>query len=86
MLCLETTDEDVVRRFHEIVQCGNLYQPPRRAGKPLHHKRLWRWRCTRLRDVKMIQGMFAPWLGVRRTKQMAQKIEAAENARQRAVT
>lgn len=62
------TDEDVLRRFHEIVEGkGSLSPMSRRANALAHWKQPWLWTVTNVDDVREIMELFLPWLGERRT-------------------
>ena len=62
-LALSMTDEDIVRRFAGIVDCGtiSLYQPPFE-----NRKLQYKWSCSRFEHVQAIVAVFWPWLGERR--------------------
>jgi hypothetical protein len=61
-MALVSTDEDVVRRFHEIVGHGNVYGP---IGNGDGHKPYWRWR-TRGQNAIKVGRVLLPHLGSRR--------------------
>jgi len=60
---LAMTDEDVVRRFHEIVGMGNVNGPYDHGGNKLR----WRWEIGVLQDFREFVEMMSPWLGTRRS-------------------
>lgn len=60
-LQLNTTDEDVARRFQAIV--GGKVWGPYTTGT---HKPYWHWGVNRLDQVLDIAEMFFPYLGDRR--------------------
>jgi hypothetical protein len=66
-LQLRMTDEDVVKRFADIVQCGKINfegaQPTR--NKP-NVKPCWRWDCSKKSEVKRVLTLFLPHFGNRR--------------------
>lgn len=66
-LSLATTDEDVLRRFHEIVGVGFISGPVQR-NKP-GCKPFWTWRCSAQTDAHVLIETFRPWLGKRRREQ-----------------
>lgn len=63
-LNLNMTDEDVVRRFAEVVGVGTV----RKARAPLqpHHKQQWHWSCQRWEDIAATLRAFLPYFGDRR--------------------
>jgi len=63
-LTLTMADEDVVRRFHEIVGVGSVNFSKR--ARP-HWSDQWRWDCTSWPDVRTLLHQFLPYLGKRRT-------------------
>jgi hypothetical protein len=63
VLALKMTDEDVVRRFHSIVQAGRVTL---RRSKNERHKDQWAWECTRWADIENTLRRFLPYLGERR--------------------
>lgn len=60
---LRMTDEDVVRRFAEIIRRGRVTEviDPRPQCKPL-----WSWRLGTKDDVGVLIKLFYPYLGQRR--------------------
>jgi len=70
------TDEDIVRRFHEIVGCGSVT----RFNSPAHEKRgnkpVWVWTAGRTEDVARVAGMLWPWLGERRRAKAVEVLDA----------
>ncbi len=74
ILALAMTDEDVVRRFAAIVECGTVnsyraYQPNR--------KRQWQWSVGGKDDVLTVLGLFWEFLGERRQERACELIERA---------
>lgn len=58
------TDEDVLRKFSEVVGIGRFYgpyQPKNPAAKPI-----WRWTTTKKDEVEKLFGLIGAWLGERR--------------------
>lgn len=70
-LALSMTDEDVVRRFHEVIGRGTVVGPHHRSGQ----KDQWTWRCSTL-DAEVILQALIPWLGVRRTERAEEALQA----------
>jgi hypothetical protein len=63
--CLSSTDEDVIRRFAEIVGVGKVYGPY--AGT---NKVRFDWRTKNAADAHDVAALLAPWLGRRRLEQL----------------
>jgi hypothetical protein len=61
-LAIQSTDEDVVRMFYNIVGIGSMTGPFRRIGV----KPFWTWRCGTQQDVVSLLSIFMPHLGTRR--------------------
>ena len=64
-LSLVTTDEDVIRRFHEILDNIGGIRGPLMSGKS--KKPYWEWRATGYERVSLILELILPWLGNRRS-------------------
>ena len=67
-LRINMTDEDVVRRFHEVVGCGSV-TGPKPNGKRLDgedKKLVWTWGAGAQGDVTHILSLFLPYMGKRR--------------------
>jgi len=62
-ITLVMTDEDVVRKFTEIIGCGNLRLEPSRNPK---RKPIWCWNTYNRIDVFNTLEMLLPYLGARR--------------------
>jgi hypothetical protein len=64
---LTMADEDVVRRFAEIVGCGTVApRSPRKA----HWKPQWQWTVCNVAETVVLSEMFRPYLGKRRTARL----------------
>lgn len=63
-LKLNSTDEDVVRRFHEAVCVGQVREE--RAQEKYGYKRQWEWYTGAKKDVAQIIVLFWPHLCMRR--------------------
>ena len=63
LICLISTDEDVVRRFHTIVGCGSVYLRDRTEER---YKDAWRWQTGTLKEIKEVLNLFLPYFGERR--------------------
>jgi hypothetical protein len=62
VLSLQMTDEDVVRRFGEIMRCGRVAGP----FKHKDYKPTWYWRVYKNNDIVAILQRWMPYLGERR--------------------
>jgi hypothetical protein len=73
-IAVSMTDEDVVRRFAEIVDCGNVrrYHYPATKRKPY-----WQWSAQSATDVLHVLGLLYPYLGLRRQERVMEIIERA---------
>lgn len=67
---ISMTDEDVVRKFHEIVGVGSVGGPwaDKRSES---YKPIWRW-TTYGSKAKALCGQLWPWLGQRRRERITQ--------------
>jgi hypothetical protein len=67
---LGMTDEDVVRKFHKIIQLGTVDGPitpsPDKRFNNRIYKPKWVWRVDSFERVQAVGAMFWPWLGIRR--------------------
>lgn len=65
-LCLQMTDEDSVRRFHQCVGgFGQVTVIPPPKDKP-HHKMKWNWHLGAFNESQAVVVALYPWLGERR--------------------
>ena len=61
-LAIAMTDEDVVRRFHEVIELGRVTGPvPTKGGQPIYI-----WRSSSQPDIYAVLAALYPWLGGRR--------------------
>lgn len=68
------TDEDVLRRFSEVVGLGKLYgpyQPTNPKAKPI-----WRWTLRRYTELVELYELIGPWMGQRRSARFVSALEA----------
>lgn len=63
-LSLQMSDQDVVRRFGEIVGCGSLLGPYK--GQRSGNKDKFLWQAQNFRDCMYVLGQIYPYLGERR--------------------
>lgn len=78
---LGMTDEDVVRRFHDVVGVGQVYGPfnhGRQAENPTY-KPHWQWQIQSFEGVQFLAGMFWPWLGFRRKEKVTEVLTTYRN-------
>jgi hypothetical protein len=61
---ISMTDEDTLRRFHDVVGFGVLHQLTRSPS----HKPLWRWDARSFEHIQCLVAFLWPWLGSRRRK------------------
>lgn len=71
-LVIQMTDEDVLRRFHDVVGCGSLFPIKQHATWQEHWKPAWRWASCAWADQVRIYEQFRPWLGTRRSAKFAE--------------
>jgi hypothetical protein len=65
-LQLNSTDEDVVRRFHKAVNVGMVEGPMRAHTWPTKWKSQWRWRCSNFEHCQAVVALLWNGLGRRR--------------------
>lgn len=72
-LQLQMVDEDVVRRFHRIVDCGAVH------GYPYEHPRqdVWQWSVQGAADVLTLGQVLLPHLGGRRSERLREVLDRA---------
>ena len=71
---LNSTDEDVLRRFHDTVGVGQVRVDDSLRGRG--YKRQWEWYVGNREGVKVVIDLLWPWLGQRRRARAAQLLEA----------
>lgn len=59
---LLSTDEDVVREFHNVIGLGSVYGPRKTSG----NKPAWEWTTTSFEDAQAVVTLLWPWLKSRR--------------------
>jgi hypothetical protein len=65
-LCLEMTDYDVVKNFHETIGVGKMYGPWKPPSKLEHYKPHWVVRVNNKDDIFKVICDFYPYMGERR--------------------
>ena len=63
---LSMCDEGTVKRFHEVIGCGQFYGPWQNKGKGQNGAPYWRWSATSYENVQAALAMMWPWLSPRR--------------------
>jgi hypothetical protein len=75
---LSMADEDIVRRFAQVIGGGSVYCcPPRRPG----WKPLFKWAISGHHRVQAVVAMLWPWLSPRRRAQAKKALLAARQSR-----
>lgn len=64
-LTINSTDEDVLRRFHKIVGVGKIIEG-KHVERNKHHKPFWIWATHRRNEVYALLELMLPYLGERR--------------------
>jgi hypothetical protein len=77
---LTTCDEDVIRRFAQIIGVGKVYGPythknGRDGRRRDHHKIYYRWQAGTREDVRYVANMLLPYLGERRAAKIHEALE-----------
>lgn len=73
-LGLITTDEDVIDRFHEIVQAGHVYKNRKITG--LGSKQQYIWNAGSIGDVRHVaKTVLLPWMGRRRRARLLEVLD-----------
>lgn len=67
-LCLNSTDRDVLERFHRIVGIGKIGKVHEVPGR----KPIWQWYVYRRADIVALLDRMEPQLGARRLEQAAE--------------
>jgi len=67
---LNMTDEDVVRRFHEVIGVGSVTGPHHGAKKPR-----WTWRTTSYATFIVFADLVSGHLGIRRSARLAELLD-----------
>lgn len=79
---LTSTDEDVVRRFADIIATGKVYGPYTYKGtdqrKRDHHKPYWRWSASDRVSVLAAAAILLPWMCERRRQKMEEAVHAVQ--------
>lgn len=64
-LTINSTDEDVLRRFHAVVGVGKII-PGKHVKANEGHKPFWIWHLHRRKEVYALLELMLPMLGTRR--------------------
>jgi hypothetical protein len=68
---LKMTDEDVVRKFTDIIGIGAVHGPYPERNRP-QIKPYWSWHIGKRQDVLNFVALFAPLMGTRRANKMTE--------------
>lgn len=68
---VQMTDEDVVRRAHDVGRVGNV-TGPRLCGP---HKPQWSWRVTSRDEVRDVLVAIRQWMGTRRRQRIEEALQ-----------
>ena len=71
IMSVQMKDEDVVKRFHRIVNYGKIIK--RKPYK--NYAPMWEWRLTRTNNILDLCHKLLPFMGKRRTKQIRKAIK-----------
>jgi len=70
-ITVDMTDEDVIRRCHEIAGVGHVYGPyARQRSTTGPRKDLWSWRVSQQLHTYALMVALYPWMGQRRQEKM----------------
>jgi hypothetical protein len=75
-ICINMTDEDVIRKAHEVA--GGIVSGPYSQGR---HKPLWRWGVNRSEDVLVVLQEIEPYLGERRRARVLEAYKRLKGVR-----
>lgn len=76
IIALQSTDEDVVRRFHEAVGVGNVvWTKPARKG----WKQSWKWQAFGWEPLSVVAELIGPYLGERRSARLREALACEPN-------
>lgn len=73
-LCITQTDLDVLEKFHQIVDIGNLVGPFKNGG--LGTKIVHRWQAYKWKEISDLAIRFYPMLGNRRQEQILRMLNS----------
>lgn len=84
VLSVSSTDEDVLLKFHQIVQCGvvdgpyNLARKPKK-GSTTPTKPFWQWRTYGFEKPQAVLALFWHWLCQRRRRRAREVLGVCKN-------
>ena len=70
---IEMTDKDVIQKFRDVMECGNVYYRERPNVKPT-----WRWAVGNKRDVSRCLTLMLPFFGNRRAYKALNILDSIE--------
>ena len=69
---LRMTDEDVVRKFYDIIKLGYVGGPYKKLNPD--HKDYWEWQTAKANEVYALCAAFWPFMGQRRQAKMTEAL------------
>lgn len=75
---LAMTDEEPVRRFHQLLGVGHVYT---RGSNNPKHKPQWQWQVAKQKDVRYVIETLYPWLSPRRKERADELMMILKNKR-----
>lgn len=78
---IKMTDEDVIRKFHSIVQVGNVTGPTKPQNPK--HKPGWNWQAGNFEAAQAVVAMLWPWLCSRRRSKIIELFSEYYNKKPR---
>ena len=72
------TDKDIIEKFINILNYGNLTGPYTRPSKP-HWKPSYKWQVRKRIEVIRILNLFMPFFGERRSERANEVLRHYEN-------
>lgn len=75
-LSLTSTDEDVVRKFHDAVSIGYVVT---RVPQKQHWKPMWTWQAFGFENTQTLATLIGPYLGARRSARLEELLACEPN-------
>lgn len=72
VISITMVDEDVIRRFHELIKYGKVTQIANGS---------WKWYCTSYGDVTAVLKILYPYLSIRRRAQADKVFNSPPNSK-----
>lgn len=81
IMSVQMKDEDIVKRFNEVVNCGKVFKrKPYKGYAPM-----WEWRLTKINDILRLAKLILPFMGKRRTEQILKAISGKKPVKEKQV-